>query len=378
MSHPIYLDHNASTPIDPIVLKAMFQEMEQEEGNPSSVHSHGRRCRQILEHARETLARFLNVKSQELLFTSGGTEGANLLIQGFMNQNPSCHVITSNAEHSCVYNTLKRLSQKTGAISFLPTHLWGAVQPDAVLNAIQPNTGLIVLMAVNNETGIKTDISAIAAIALEKRIPFIVDGVALLGKEPFSIPPGVTAMFFSGHKLHGPKGVGFVFCRQSFKFPSFMCGGSQEFNRRPGTENLPGIVGLSAAVTLLEIGQKQFTDHMKNMCDRLETGLKSNLNDIIVNGEGPRVANTLNVSFPGIDGESLLMALDLEKISVSHGSACSSGSIEPSRILLNMGIPLIQARSAIRFSVSRKTTPEEIDRCVESLMQIVKRMQALK
>ena len=373
----IYLDHNANTGVDPRVIKAILSELEEGEGNPSGIHYHGRRCRQRLEHSRETLARYLKVRPEELLFTSGGTEGANLLLHGFLTRKDAGHVITSDVEHACVYNTLKMFSQKGYEVSFLPGHLWGAVKPEAVRQAIRPDTTLITLMAVNNETGVKTDIDAIAEIAEERGIPFIVDGVALLGKEKFSVSSGVAAMFFSAHKFHGPKGIGFVFCRRSMKYLPLMYGGGQEFNRWPGTENLPGIVGLGVAVELLE-NQNDFTDRMRSLRDRLESGLKSNLDAIIINGEGPRVANTLNMSFSGVDGESLLMGLDMEGISVSHGSACSSGALEPSRILLNMGVPLTLARSAIRFSVSRETTEDEIDQCIDAVVRLVRQARDLR
>lgn len=377
MGNRIYLDHNASTPVDPLVVQAVIQELQQE-GNPSSIHFHGQRSRQILEGARETIARYLGIKPHELIFTSCGTEGASLLLQGLFADSYKGHIISSNAEHSCVYNTLKKLAQRGCQVDFLSAGLWGAVQPEAVRKAIRTDTRLITLMAVNNETGVKTDIESIAAIAEELNIPFIVDGVALLGKETFSIPKGVTAMFFSGHKLHAPKGVGAAFCRQSLKISPLFLGGAQEFNRRPGSENLPGIVGFAKAVELLKSKQKQFSDHMREMRDRLENGLKAELECVVVNGEGPRVVNVTNLSFLGVDGESLLMSLDMEGISVSHGSACSSGAIEPSRILLNMGISSERARSAIRFSVSRETTEEEIDRTITVVIQLVQRIRSLK
>jgi cysteine desulfurase len=230
-------------------------------------------------------------------------------------------------------------------------------------------------MSVNNETGVKTDVEAIAAIAYQANIPFIVDGVAWLGKEAISIPKGVSALFFSGHKIHAPKGIGFVFCRSSLKCFPLILGGHQEFNRRSGSENLPAIVGLGRAVEILSEEQAEATDLMRRMRDRLQEGLKREISDIVINGQGPRIVNTLNVSFLGVDGESLLMNLDLEGISVSHGSACTAGALEPSRILLNMGISLQEARTAIRFSVSRFTTEEEIDRCLEIIVKHVKRIR---
>jgi cysteine desulfurase len=373
----IYLDHNASTPIDSRVLEVVTKAL-QEEGNPSSVHYHGQRAKQLIEQSRQTIAHFLKAKPSEIFFTSGGTEGAFLLIRGILQERFEGHVITSNAEHACVYKMLQEAEKKGCQVSFLPAGLWGAVSPEAVERAILPSTRLIVLMAVNNETGVKTDLEGVAKVAESAGIPLIVDGVALLGKENFVIPPGVSAMFFSGHKCHAPKGVGFVFCRNKLKLSSCLVGGGQEFNRRAGTENVAGIAGLAEAVRILRDHQDAFSKHMKEMRDRLEKGLKERLDGVSINGEGPRVVNTLNASFEDVDGESLLMSLDMEGLSVSHGSACSSGALEPSRILLNMGIPLLQARSAIRFSVSRFTTAQEIDRSLSILATLIQKLRAVK
>lgn len=379
MVQRIYLDHNASTQLDPAVIKAITQELEEEAGNPSSIHYNGQKSKQRLEHARQRVAHFLQVKPHEIIFTSGGTEGASLLHFGIFGGDYSGHIITSNAEHSCVLNTVKELEKRGCEVTYLPAGLWGAVHPEAVREAIRPHTKLITLMAVNNVTGVKTDVEAIAGLAQERNIPFIVDGVALLGKENVKIPAGVSAMFFSAHKLHGPKGVGAVYGRSSLKLHPVLLGGHQEQNRRAGTENLPGIIGFATALDLLQGDQQlQFTTHMKNLRDRLEDGVKKGLPDVTINGQGPRIVNTSNLYFPGTDGESLLMALDMEGICVSHGSACTSGAIEPSRILLNMGVPLGQARSSIRFSISRSTTEAEIDLAIDVIVDTVKKLKSFK
>lgn len=374
MNNRIYLDFNASTPIDPSVLQAIVQALQIECGNPSSMHWHGKMARQKLEQSREAVARFLKVKPQEIIFTSGGTEGAELLINGILWQKPKGHFITSSAEHACVYQLTKELEKKGYEGTFLSPGKWGAVKPEAVRAAIRSDTRLITLMAVNNETGVKTDWEAIAEIAEHANIPFVLDGVALLGKEPFILPKGVSAAFFSGHKIYAPKGIGFCFCRQSLKLVPTFVGGSHEFNRRAGTENLSGIIALAAAIGIIEKDQKVITDHLKTMRDLLEKGL-TQLTGVTVNGQGPRVANTSNLSFSGVDGETLLMRLDMEGISVSHGSACSSGALEPSRILLNMDIPLAEARSAIRFSVGRTTTQTEINQAINIITKIVNELR---
>lgn len=376
MSNRIYLDHNASSPLDPIVLKAVIQELQEEVGNPSSVHWHGKKSRRRLEEARQIISDYLNVKPQEIIFTSSGTEGANLALRGvFSDQKFSGHVVTCGAEHSCVYQIVKDLEKKGCQVTFLTAGSWGCVALEQLQAALRPDTKLITLMAVNNETGVKTDIEAIATVAQKAGITLIVDGVALLGKEFFTIPKGVTAMFFSGHKLHAPKGIGVLFCRQSLKLTPLFVGGEQEFNRRAGSENLSGAIGFAKAVELLKGHEEEFADHMRMLRDRLEKGLQARLDNVVVNGEGPRISNTSNLSFLGVDGESLLISLDQEGISVSHGSACSSGALEPSRVLLDMGIPLDRARSSLRFSVSRFTTIEEIDKAIDIIVKVVTRLR---
>lgn len=373
----IYLDFNATTPLDKRVLDVVVKQLKEEVGNPSSIHYHGQQSRHILEASRKIIANFLKVKPSELIFTSGGTEGAFLLLHGIMHKEPKGHIITSNAEHACVYQTVKQLEEQGYEVTFLPAGAWGAVTPEAVKAAIRPNTRLITLMAVNNETGVKTDIDAVAALAQRAGIPLVVDGVALLGKEAIQFPAGVSAAFFSGHKIYAPKGIGFYFCRQNLKLQPMIVGGPQEFNKRAGTENLAGIVGMAEAIKLLAENQSLFSEKMLALRDHLETGLLS-LGAVVINGEGPRVVNTTNLSFLGMDGETLLMNFDREGLSVSHGSACSSGALEPSRILLNMGIPLQQARAAIRFSVGRDTTEAEIDAAIEIVKGVVTKMREIK
>lgn len=371
----IYLDHNATTFLDPRVLKILIKELEEEEGNPSSTHFQGQQSRRKLEQSRQSIARFFQVKPNEIIFTSGGTEGASLLIQGIMKQHPSGHVITSGAEHACVYQTVKELEKSGAEATFLPAGRHGAVHPDEVEQAIRSGTRLITLMAVNNETGVMTDIESIAALAERRHIPLIVDGVAWLGKELIRIPAGVSALFFSGHKIHAPKGIGFCICRHPLRLTPLFVGGGQENNRRAGTENLPGIVALAAAIEILEKNQEGMMAHMRRMRDQLEGELISSLSDVLVNGSGPRTCNTSNLAFLGVEGEDILMNLDMKGISVSHGSACSSGALEPSRILLEMGIPLSQARSSIRFSVSRTTTEAEITTASAEIIQLVTRLR---
>ncbi len=369
MKPRIYLDNNATTGVDPRVAEAIAIELSTPPSNPSSIHYFGQEAKKRLIHARETIAQYLDVKPHEIIFTSGGTESMNLLIRGIPQEG---HFITSDVEHSCVYKTLSAHPN----VTYLPAGLWGAIQPEAIAAAIRPDTKAIILSAVNSETGVKHDLEAIATIALQANIPFIVDAVALLGKEPFSIPKGVSAMGFSGHKFHAPKGVGFAFIRSPLKLPPSLTGGDQEYGRRAGTENLPGIIGLAKAISLLKTELPAASEHMRLLRDRFQEELSSKLNPITINGLGPRVVNTCNLSFPGIQGEDLLMQLDLSGIAVSHGSACSSGALEPSRVLTNMGISTPIARSAIRFSLSRYTTENEIDRAIEAIVFIVQKLRS--
>ena len=377
MSQRIYLDYNATTPLDKRVLHAVIKELQEEVGNPSSTHFEGQQSKRVLESCRKIIADFFKIRSQDVIFTSGGTEGAFLLLHGIMEKFSKGHIITSAVEHACVHQTVLQLVEKGFEATFLPTGLYGAVTPEEVKNAIRLDTKLITLMAANNETGVKTDVHAIAALAQQAGIPFIVDGVCLLGKETMIWPNGVSGVFFSGHKIHAPKGVGFYISRPSTKLKPIILGGGQEFNRRAGTENLAGIVGLAAAIKILAHEQSAISGKMLHLRTLLEEGVLK-LGNILISSEGPRLVNTVNFSFIELDGETLLMNFDRRGLSVSHGSACSSGALEPSRILLNMGIPLAQARSAIRFSIGRDTTEAEIIEAISIVTEEVQKLRRIK
>jgi cysteine desulfurase len=368
--HPlIYLDNNATTALDPRVLQILVDSLASSYGNPSSAHQIGQAVRHQLNQARRAIAQYLAVRPTEVIFTSSGTEGLNTVIRGLCQKSPHGHVITSSAEHACVYATLKEREQAGQPVAFLRPGPWGAVTAAQVKAALRPDTAFIALMAVNNETGVKTEVAAIAALAAERDIPFIVDGVAWLGKECIAIPPGVSAMAFSGHKLHAPKGVGCLFWSHRLKgVPPLMTGGGQEYGKRGGTENVSGIMALAEAIRLLETELPSATERMRRLRDRFEQEILAKIPGAQINGQGPRVANTANISFPGKDGESLLIALDQAGVAVSHGSACASGALEPSRVLLEMDIPPERARSAMRFSLSRFTTEAEIDQAISIVM----------
>lgn len=362
----IYLDNNATTALDRRVLNAMLADLEGGPANPSSVHRYGRDARQKLQQARQAIANYLNIPASEILFTSGGTEGINLLLRGFFSRRGPGKILTSNVEHACVYETVRALGVQGCRTHFLPSGVWGAVQPEA-LEETAKDADLIVLGAANGETGVRIDLEEIAAIADRQRVPLVIDGVALLGKAPFQMPKGVSAMVFSAHKIHGPKGVGFCIVKPSFTFDPLLTGGDQEYSKRAGTENLSGILGLAKAVELIDPAAMQRMEILRN---HFENTLKERIPGVAINGEGPRVGNTSNLSFGEMDGETLLIQLDQSGIAASHGSACSSGALEPSRVLTSMGFDKKRARSSVRFSLSRMTTEEEIAAAIETVASI--------
>lgn len=340
--------------------------------NPSSVHFFGRRAKNLLTQARTDVASFFNVLPEEIIFTSGATESINLLLRSIGKDG---HIVTTNIEHSAVYNTVRELEKSGLEVSFVPVDEWGAPKPEDVLKAIRPDTKALVFSLANAETGVKLDLKSIDKIALEKNIPLFLDAVACIGKEPFQMLPSIKALAISAHKFHGPKGVGALIVNKTIKLKSINSGGAQEYNFRAGTENLSGILGMAQALKLIQENQDQITDHLIKLKTKLLEGIRCAYPDCLMNGEGPTVANTLNLAFPGIDGEALLMHLDMEGIAISHGSACSSGSLEPSRVLTNMGFDRKRARSSIRLSLSRMNTFEEIDLAVKKISSVLKKLQ---
>ncbi len=348
----------------------MLEDLCQIPANPSSVHSFGKEAKKKLGAARQTISAFFHARPEEIVFTSGGTEALSMLLRGFYALHPRCHIVSSDVEHSATTALLRSLESQGARLTLLPAGLWGAVQPHQLEEALQDKVDLIVLMSVNNITGVKTDLNAIAALAEKKNIPLIVDGVSHLGKELFAIPRGVSAMTFSGHKFHAPKGIGFALIKPHFKIAPILVGGAQEMNRRAGTENLAGILGLAKAIELLPLELPEATPRMEKLRNRLTDGLMDKIGNIVVHGLGPRICNTVHIGFPGVDGETLLLQLDMNGIAASHGSACASGGLEPSPVLLNMAVPMSLARTSIRFSLSRWTTPEEIEEAIDIISRL--------
>lgn len=366
----IYLDNNATTPLDPRVFKAMMTELTGPPANPSSLHWFGQRARSLLQKARQKLASFFKVTPEEILFTSGGTESINLLLRGYCNKG---HIISTTIEHSCVYRTLQSLEAKGISVTYLPVGSWGAPLAEQITSAIRPDTRAMVFSASNTETGVKIDLEKIASIASSHAIPLFIDAVAMIGKESFSLYPGITAVALSGHKFHAPKGTGALFLRSSCKLDPLFTGGAQEQMRRAGTENLAGIIGLGEAIDILQERQSEITQQIDRLRLYFEQELKRITPNLVINGEGPRTSNTSNIAFLGTDGETFLMQLDMAGIAVSHGSACSSGAIEPSRVLTQMGIDRKTARCSIRFSFSRMNTQQEIDLALDKIAKLLSR-----
>jgi len=362
----IYLDNNATTQPDPRVVAEYCRVAGDADlyGNPSSVHGWGRRAKELLNRSRRVVADYFSVPSHRIFFTSGGTEGINLVLRGLEKKG---HIITTDLEHAAVYRGMKFLEGQGYTVTYLSGGALGAVTPKQVQEALRSDTVLVAVMAVNNETGVKSDWEGIAEVAEEAGVSLFVDGVALMGKEEFVMPKGVSAMSFSGHKFHGLKSSGFLYLREDFRVKPLLLGGGQEYGKRSGTEDIAGTCALAKAVELLREELPQGVERMRLLRDHFEEEVGRKVPGVVVNGEGPRVSNVSNVAFEDGDAETLLMALDRKGIAVGYGSACASGTVGPSRVLLNMGYEKERAMASLRFSLSRMTTEEEIDTVVEVL-----------
>ena len=347
-----------------------MEELTGPPANPSSVHFYGARAKKLLQAARRTVADFFEARPEEIIFTSGGTESINLFLRGL----PKGHIVSTDLEHSAVYKTLETLNCP---ITYISPKSIGAATAELVETALRPDTKAIILCAANNETGSKIDVIAIATLAQKRGIPLFLDAVSYIGKDPFPMHPGISAIALSGHKFHAPKGIGALFLRASMQLTPALTGGSQEALYRAGTENLAGAIGLATALQILSETQTEITKHLLNLRTHFESTLLQALPNITINGTSSRISNTSNISFHGCDGESLLLQLDLAGIATSLGSACSSGALEPSRVLSNMGLDRKTAKSSLRFSLSRQTTKDELDQTLEILIPLVKKMREL-
>lgn len=374
----IYLDNNATTPVLPDVFEAMRPYFSERFGNASSIHQHGQQTRAAVENARESVAALLGASASEIVFTSGGTEGDNLAIAGLTA--PGVHVITSSVEHHAVLHACKHRENLGCDVTVLPVDGRGLVNPDDVRRALRPNTRLISIMMANNETGVVQPVEEIGKIAAEAGVLFHTDAVQAAGKVPIDVNRiGCHALTISGHKMHAPQGIGALCLRRRTKLEPLFHGGRHERSRRAGTENVPGIVALGKAAELAKGGLDRRDDQkLAALRDKLERGILAQVEDAVVNGKGARrVPNTTNIHFDHIEAESLVIALDLKGLAVSTGSACSSGAIEPSHVLIAMGLPPERARASIRFSLGKQTTEQDIDFALSLVPEAVARLRAI-
>jgi cysteine desulfurase len=372
----IYLDANATTPLLPEVLEAMWHFLVEQFGNASSIHQEGQRARSAVEQARASVARLLGCRPAEIVFTSGGTESDNLAIFGSVRAGD--HVLTSRVEHHAVLHAVERLGDRGVKVEFLPVDGQGVVAVEDVRRALRPNSRLISVMLANNETGVLQPVEEIGRIAREAGVRFHVDAVQAAGKMAIDVHSlGCDLLSISGHKMHGPQGTGALFVRRGTRLEPLFAGGAHERQRRAGTENVAGIVGLGkAAECAMEGLRNGELERIRGLRDRLEIGLLEQASG--VNGGGtPRVPNTSNLWFETLDGEALVIALDLQGLAVSSGAACSSGASEPSHVLLAMGISPERARGSLRLSLHRHTTEEEIERTIELISSQVARLREL-
>ena len=373
----IYMDANATTPLLPEVLDAMRPWLVEKFGNASSIHQYGQQARAAVEHARESVARLLNCLESEVVFTSGGTESDNMALFGLVK--PGDHVITTSIEHHAVLHAAGRLCGRGIDVTFLPVSQEGRLDPDAVHKALRPNTALISVMMANNETGVIQPVAEIGRIAREADVWFHTDAVQAAGKLDIDVKAiGCDLLSISGHKMHAPQGTGVLYLRRGTHIEPLFFGGSHERQRRAGTENVAGIVGLGRACELAYESLKNGAmDRVAAMRDRLERGILERVEDCAVNGAGARVPNTTNLQFDYLEGEALVIALDLKGLAVSGGSACMSGASEPSHVLTSMGLVTNLARASLRFSLTKLNTDEDIDAALELVPAAVSRLREL-
>jgi cysteine desulfurase len=378
----IYFDYNATTPIAPEAADAVVRVMRDVYGNASSIHHFGQQAKATLDDARSAIASLLHADPSEIVFTGGGTEADNMAIRGAADAlEPSGrrHLIASSIEHEAVLNTLRALTRRGWRTSLLPVDATGVVSPDRLRNAIDADTALVSVMHANNEIGTLQPVAALAAIAHEHGALMHTDAVQSVGKVPVDVRAlGVDLLSLSAHKFNGPKGAGVLWIKRGTRMQPTVTGGRHERNRRAGTENVAGIAGLGVAATLAAGKMTAEAARVAALRDRLESGILRDVPGTLVNGApDARVPNTTNISFERIEAESLLIALDLEGIAVSTGSACSSGTLEPSHVLKAMGLPAHRTQNSLRFSLGMFSTQEEVDRVVEVLPRLVEKLRGL-
>jgi len=381
----IYLDHNATTPVHPRVRDAVMSALTEDVGNPSSIHYYGQRAKAVIDDARAALAALIDADPGDVVFTSGGTEADNMAIRGALDARASQgrrRLVTSAIEHEAVLKTAQTFERQGWPVTIVPVGASGVIDPEAVGAAITPDTALVSVMHANNEVGTVQPIATIAALAREAGAWFHTDAVQTVGKLPISMrqwsAAGVDLLSLSAHKFNGPKGTGALWVRRGIRLSPTMTGGRHERNRRAGTENVPGIAGLGVAARLAAESLAAGSGDVARLRDHLEQALLSRIDGAVVNGDVlARIPNTSNISFDGVEAESLLIALDLEGIAVSTGAACSSGTLEPSHVLRAMGLPQARTRNSLRFSLGHATTRGEIDAIIGVLPGLVDKLRRL-
>ncbi len=376
----IYLDNNATTKVDPEVIEVMLPYLTDYYGNPSSMHSFGGQVGKAVKTAREQLAAILGADESEIVYTSCGTEGDNAAIRAALLAQPEKrHIVTTQVEHPAVLNVCKQLETQGYTVTYLSVNHQGQLDLDELEASLTGNTALVTIMYANNETGTVFPIEQIGLRVKEYGAIFHVDAVQVVGKIPLNMKTSTVDMLtLSGHKLHGPKGIGALYIRRGVRFRPFMIGGHQERGRRAGTENVPAIIALGKAAQLELLHLEEATKRERRLRDRLEQTLLAKIPDCVVNGDTTqRLPNTTNIGFKYIEGEAILLSLNKYGICASSGSACTSGSLEPSHVLRAMGLPYTTLHGSIRFSLCRYTTEAEIDQVIEVMPSIVERLRAL-
>lgn len=376
----IYLDHNATTPVRKEVLDAMMPYFSEECGNASSIHSKGQTARKIVESSREIIGNAIGTEAVDIVFTSGGTESDNFAIKGIAmaNLEKGRHIITTQIEHSAILDSCKFAEEELGfEVTYLPVDKYGVVDLNRLKESVREDTILISVMFANNETGTLQPVKEISNIAKRKGVYFHTDTVQALGKEHIDVEElGIDLCSFSAHKLNGPKGIGALYLRKGVKIVPYQSGGYHERRRRAGTLNVPGIVGLAKALEIATKNIEKTKKHFTGLTKRLLDGLQKELKEIYLNGHPKdRLSNTLNISFRYIEGESLLLNFDLKGILASTGSACTSGSLEPSHVLKAMGVPPDISQGSIRFSFGYDNTIEDVDYCLAEIPPVVKKLR---
>lgn len=381
MDRKIYMDHAATTYVKPEVLDEMLPYFTDKFGNPSSIYFYGREAKEAIEMAREKVAAAIGAEPSEIYFTSGGTESDNWAIKGaaFAGKKKGNHIITSAIEHHAVLHTCQYLEKLGFEVTYLPVDQYGLINPDDVRRAITDKTVLISIMTANNEIGTIEPISEIGRIAREQGVYFHTDAVQAIGSMDIDVKSlNVDMLSLSGHKFYGPKGIGALYIKKGVKIDQFMHGGAQERNRRASTENVPGIIGLGKAIELATATMPQRREHLTRLRDRLIKGIMDKIPFVRLNGHPTeRLPGNANLSFEFIEGESMLLSLDLKGVAASSGSACTSGSLDPSHVLLAIGLPHEIAHGSLRLTLGDDNTEEDVDYVIEILPDIVERLRQM-